>query len=87
MRVEQEWRNDEGHDREPEVDHVPSPDCQSSKEQDNDGSDTQVDGWSGESRVENAERDSRCRKASTRRNVSRTTEIQVAQDRMGVDLS
>lgn len=55
MRVEQEWCDDEGHDGEPEVDHVPGPHRQSCKEQNDDRSNAQVDGWPRETRVEDAE--------------------------------
>ena len=86
MRVEQEWRDDEGHDGEPEVDHVPGPDGQCRKEQNDDRSDTQIDGWSRESRVENAEGNSSCSETSTGGNVSSTTKVQVAENRVSVDL-
>lgn len=86
MRVEQEWRNDKGHDGEPEVDHIPGPDGQCREEQDDDRSDTQIDGGSCESGVEDAEGDSSRCKSSTGGDVSSTTKVQVAQNGVSVDL-
>lgn len=86
MRVEQERCDDQRHYSDPEVNHVPSPDGQCCKKQNDHGPDTQIYGRPGESRVENAEGDSSCSETSTCSDISSATKVQVAKNRMSVDL-
>lgn len=106
MRVEEEGRDTERHDRNPEVDQVWCPDRQGDIDQEHDRPQTQVDRWPSETRAErtmsistgalraekgdilkNAERDTGSGETTPGSNVSSSTEVQVAQDRVRVDLS
>ena len=86
MRVEQEWRNAQREDGDPEVQQVGCPQRQRYKQQHEHRPHAEVDTWASETREEDVEVDACCRKATSGRNVTSTTESEIAQNRVGVDL-
>ena len=86
MRVEHERCDAQGEDGEPEVQEVGRPDSHGGVEQQQEVTHTHVDAGSGETGVEDGERDTRRRETTTCRDVSSTTEGEIVEDRVAVDL-
>ena len=80
VRGEKARRDTKGEDGEPEIDDPVAPEGEGGKEQKENHPHAKVDAGPSESGVENTKRNSRSRKATTRRDVPRTTERQVARD-------
>ena len=86
MWVEQEWSDTKGENRYPKVDQVRRPEREGDIEEHQQRAHAEVDARTGEAREKDAERDPGRRKATAGSDVSRATEGQVVQDRVGVDL-
>ena len=80
MGIEHERCNTQGHHREPEVDDPARPKRERHVEEHDEDAHSEVDRRTREPRVQDAERDSRDREATTSRNVPSATERQVTQD-------
>ena len=80
MRVENEWRDAKGEDREPEVQEEGRPDGHGGVEEEQKVPHAHVDAGSSKARVEDREGDTGCRETTPCRNVPGTTERQVTQD-------
>lgn len=86
VRVEQEGRDGERKDGDPEVDEPVDPETRRHVEHHERQPETHVNGRPGETRVEDGKVDSGGGEPSSGRNVSSTSERQVGQDGLGVDL-
>lgn len=86
MRVEHERCDTERHHGDPEVDQVRHPNRHRDVENDEQGAHAEVDARSRESRVQNRERKSSSCETTTCRDVTSTTECQVRQDGVAVNL-
>ena len=86
MRVEHERRDAQRHDRDPEVDEERRPNRHRGVREQKEVPHAHIDTGSGETRVKDAERDTRRRETTTGGNVPGTTERQVALDGLRVDL-
>lgn len=84
--VEEERRNTKANNRNPEVDKMRNPNCKSDEEKNDEGTYTEIDRRSSESGVKNAERDSSGGKTTTSSDIPSTTESQVVENRVHVNL-
>lgn len=87
MRIEHEWRDDKGQDREPEVDQMRNPDRHGGIEQEEKVAHAHIDTRSGKSGIKDGERHASSRKSTPSGDISCPTEGQIAQNGLGVDLS
>jgi hypothetical protein len=65
---------------------VGNEDCHGNVEQEDQSSDTKVDRWASESRVKNAERNTSRGETSSSGDISSSSESQIVQDRVHVNL-
>jgi hypothetical protein len=86
MRVEQEWSDAEGQDGEPEIDEVGDPNRHGSIEKKQKVSHAHVDARPSKSGVQDTERNATRCKSTSGCDVPGTTECQIAEDGVGVDL-
>lgn len=86
MWVEEEGGNAKRHNREPEVEKVGDPNGHRHIEEDEEIAEAHVDAGTSEARIEDAEGNARCRKAASSSDVTSTTERQIAEDRIRIDL-
>ena len=86
VRVEQERRDTERKNRHPEVGHPSGPDRQCNIEQHDQRTHAEVDTRSSEPGVEDTEGQSSRSETTSSGDVTRTTECQVREDRVRVDL-
>jgi hypothetical protein len=86
MRVEQERRYTKSSNSDPEVDEVWCPDRQCDIEKHDEGPHPKVDTGASKSREEDAEGNPGSSEATTCCDVSCTTERQITQDRVSIDL-
>ena len=86
MRVEDEGGDAECEDGDPEVDEMRDPDGQGDVQEHEQRPHAEVNAGPGEPRVEDAEGQARGGETSSSGDVSSTTECEIAQNRMSVDL-
>ena len=86
VRVEEERSNAKSHDGDPAVDQVRHPDCKRGIQQKQQCTHTEVDTWTSKPRVKQAERYPGSSERSTSGDISCSTESQVGQDGMRVNL-
>ena len=87
VRVVEEGRDDQGHERDPEVDQGRSPNSQAGKQQHHDQSGSEVDRRASETGVQHTEGNTRGGETTTGTDIPGTTEGQILLDRVGVDLA
>jgi hypothetical protein len=86
VRVEQEGSNAKCEDRGPEVDEMGKPKRHGDVKQNEKRAHAKIDAGTGETRVQDTEGETCGRETSTSSDITGTTERQVAEDRMSVDL-
>ena len=87
MGIEEEGSNAQGQNGNPEVDEMGNPNGEGDVQQHDQGSHSEINAGPGESRIENAKRDTRGGESSTSRNITGSTECQVGEDGVCVNLS
>lgn len=86
VRVEQERRDAQCRHRDPEVDEMRHPDGHRDVEQHDERAHAEIDAGAREARVEDAERDAGGREAAPGGDIPCTTEREIAEDGMRLDL-
>ena len=87
MRIEEEGADDEGEQRYPEVQKPDTPDGESGEKQHHQEPSTEIDGRTGETRVQDTERNPGRRKTTSRADISSTSERQILRQGIGIDLT
>lgn len=86
MRVEDEWRKAKSERRDPEVDNMRNPQCNRHVKQHHQRPHTQVDAWTCKSGEKKTEVRARSSEATASSDVTGTTIVQIAENRVAVDL-